>query len=374
MIGAEQFGSDALVHVTNLDIYYICDMEKGVTKEDTITMDEINKRTGGERRRVDDFPKNYKPYVRDPNRVYKKRVGQMPNGKTYYFDDLTGERFGRLVVEKLDHIKIVGIGRKYYWVCKCDCGKITVVDAGSLKTGHTQSCGCYRTSQRSKQITERSTTHGLSHDPLYIEWISINRRCLNPKDRAYKKYSKYGICKEWRRTEPPGVPISNLEPFFKFKEWALANGYKKGLTIDRIKGWLGYSPDNCRWADAIVQSNNTSKNIWFWDGEEWLTGPMLCRKYGIDDVRNVRIDQKIFAKKGRSSWTIHELITWVKDKERDKLGKYTVPNADGILYRLSDKGREYDTIVLIHKVAPPPDGGPYIRKGYKPDGQQYKEG
>lgn len=332
-------------------------------------MDEINKRTGGERRRVDDFPKDYKLYARDPNRVYKKRVEQMTNGKLTCFDDLTGERFGRLVVEELDHIKEGSVRNRFYWLCKCDCGKTIVTDSSSLRCGHTRSCGCYRSDIQAKRMENLNKTHGLSNDPLYIEWLNINHRCLSPYATSYAVYSKYGICEEWKRTEPFGTPVTNLEPFFNFREWSITHGYKKGLTIDRINGWIGYRPDNCRWADPVTQSNNTNRNVWYWDGEAWLTISMICRKYDVSDDDIDRITKWMRPVKGYKPWTIHEFMTWIKDKDRDRIGKRKGANADKRLCVLSNSGYLYDTIVLIHKVAPPPDGGSYIRKGYKPDGQ-----
>lgn len=52
--------------------------------------------------------------------------------------DLSGKRFGRLVVLDLDHI----LNRKSYWKCKCDCGNETVVLGSNLSKGTTKSCGC----------------------------------------------------------------------------------------------------------------------------------------------------------------------------------------------------------------------------------------
>lgn len=54
--------------------------------------------------------------------------------------DLTGQRFGRLTV-------IREVGRNAHneilWECLCDCGNIVVVAGYALRSGHTQSCGCY---------------------------------------------------------------------------------------------------------------------------------------------------------------------------------------------------------------------------------------
>ena len=53
---------------------------------------------------------------------------------------LVGERYGRLTVLELDHVE----KSRRYWKCKCECGNITVVIEGNLKSGTTKSCGCLR--------------------------------------------------------------------------------------------------------------------------------------------------------------------------------------------------------------------------------------
>lgn len=63
--------------------------------------------------------------------------------------DLSGKEFGKLVVEKYSHTK-----GKPYWVCKCECGKVIVVNGGDLKLGKRVSCGC----------STKCRTHGLSNN------------------------------------------------------------------------------------------------------------------------------------------------------------------------------------------------------------------
>ena len=153
--------------------------------------------------------------------------------------DLTGKRFGRLTVIK----RVYREGSNLvYWLCKCDCGNKKEVRADSLKNGSTQSCGCY--------AKELATKHGLSHHPLYCIYNSMKERTTNKNIADYKYYGDRGIkvCKEWEND------------FMEFYNWAIDNGYKEGLSIDRIDVNGDYEPSNCRWATAKQQLNNRTFN------------------------------------------------------------------------------------------------------------------
>lgn len=163
------------------------------------------------------------------------------------FTDLTGMKFGRLtVLERAENYILPSSGKKRaQWLCECECGNRCVVQTSHLKSGHTQSCSCLN-----KDITKRrASTHGESKTPLYYVWKSMRQRCKNPNNSRYKDYGGRGIdvCVEW-------------DNFLNFKEWAYANGYKEGLTVDRINNDLGYCPSNCRIADYVVQANNKRGN------------------------------------------------------------------------------------------------------------------
>lgn len=152
--------------------------------------------------------------------------------------DLTGQRFGRLVVVERAESK----NKNSSWLCKCDCGKQTVVSAPNLKSGATRSCGC----GLQEATIERSTKHGGRYTKLYAVWIAMKDRCNNSNNKQFDDYGGRGIrvCKEW------------IDDFSAFQKWALANGYKGGLTIDRKDNDKGYAPDNCQWVTSKEQNNN----------------------------------------------------------------------------------------------------------------------
>jgi len=92
------------------------------------------------------------------------------------------------------------------------------------------------------------STHKLSKHPLMSIHGGMKQRCYNKKNSEYHRYGGRGIklCEEWE---------SN---FINFFNWAIENGYKKNLTIDRIDSNKGYSPKNCRFTTCLVQSQNQS--------------------------------------------------------------------------------------------------------------------
>ena len=76
------------------------------------------------------------------------------------------------------------------------------------------------------------------------------RRCYSPKCIMYKDYGAKGItvCPEWHDRNV-------------FRQWALENGYVKGLKIERIDGSKGYSPDNCQLAKKTISKNTRTRAI-----------------------------------------------------------------------------------------------------------------
>lgn len=148
--------------------------------------------------------------------------------------DLTGNVYTRLTVVSFSHMN----GKHSYWNCVCECGNTKKVRSDCLKYGLVKSCGCLNNEPK-------VIKHGHYGEKLYHVWGSLRHRCNNPNDKNYKYYGGRSItvCDEWA-------------DYMNFHNWAMANGYQNGLTIDRINNDGNYESSNCRWVTMTVQNRN----------------------------------------------------------------------------------------------------------------------
>lgn len=152
-------------------------------------------------------------------------------------DPMIGKQFGsRTVLARAGSAP----SRAALYLCRCVCGREDVVLGAYLRKGSSIKCLSCSASQ-----TKNRKTHGLSKTSVYASWKSMISRCSVPTNPAYKDYGARGItvCDAWK-------------DFSVFYNWALANGWAPGLSIDRIDVNAGYSPDNCRWATRAQQREN----------------------------------------------------------------------------------------------------------------------
>jgi hypothetical protein len=173
--------------------------------------------------------------------------------------DLVGRRFGIWTVESR------APSHRTSWICRCDCGTCAVVRDDSLKRGGSISCGCLtRTIPPDGKRRHRKTG-----SKEHFVWLSMIRRCTNPRQRSYERYGGRGIrvCDRWRRS---------------FEAFLSDMGHcPPGLTLERMDNEKGYQPDNCRWATWIDQANNTRASRIIEFGGRRQTVTQWAREIGI---------------------------------------------------------------------------------------------
>lgn len=158
--------------------------------------------------------------------------------------DITGKKYGKLTVLGVSGKSKEG---RLRWNCSCDCGGGGDYYKNNLDSGRSH-CGC-------DANTKPNLKHGLRNHPLYSIWIAMKSRCANPENQDYANYGGRGIsvCKEWE---------SSLQQFI-----ADMGERPEGFSLDRIDVNLGYSPDNCRWADWNTQMDNRRVTVRVEGGE-----------------------------------------------------------------------------------------------------------
>lgn len=248
-----------------------------------------------------------------------------------------GDKFGRLTVIK----EVKGIirpsgktDRKV--LCKCLCGNKKVISLIHLRrtTKPVRSCGCLK----SEILKETKTTHNLCNHPLYSVWNNIKRRTTdNPKNSHYRYYYGSGVrmCDEWKKD------------FKAFYDWAISNGYKEGLELDKdklspTKPGLLYSPEFCCFLTTQENKDYMRNSLTYLFDGEMLPINEISKRTGLSksSLRN-RIQY--------STTPIDEIF---KIGDRRKLGnnqkKLTKSQIVGI-YKSTLPFRE---IILKFKVSP----------------------
>lgn len=194
--------------------------------------------------------------------------------------DLTGKRFGKLVIVK----ELPPRSDKVYtkvqrlWECKCDCGNIKAILQTGLvrKTSATQSCGC------TNKIKKFKVPSFINYRRLYNIWHKMMRRCSNSKEKSYKNYGGRGIkvSKEW----------TNFSTFYT-DNYLL---YIPGLTIERLDVNGDYCKKNCTWISNQDQAKNRRTT-------RWING--MCAK---DACKTIGLNYGTFVQRLKSGKTIKQ--------------------------------------------------------------------
>ena len=187
--------------------------------------------------------------------------------------DLTGQRFGRLV--------IIERGENWHnstqarWRYRCDCGSYGIASRASLRLGTSRSCGCLREEHRLQSIITHGQTVGNKRSPTYRSWRGMIERCTKEWHHKYHLYGAIGVrvCERW----------------MDFANFLADMGERPaGLTIDRFPDKSGnYEPGNCRWATIDQQNNNRKNNLMvMYLGVEMTIADASRAAGSVIDVRN----------------------------------------------------------------------------------------
>lgn len=191
--------------------------------------------------------------------------------------DLTGKVYGRLTVISLDG----SMHKQSRWQCLCDCGKMTVVYAFSLKSGCTKSCGCLH-----KEII--SKPRGVNEDTKskeYRAWAGMKTRCYLTSSVGFKYWGGRGIkvCDRWLHSYKNFLSDMGRAP-------------SKKHTLERKDNNKNYGPDNCKWATMKEQAQNRRGTI-------SVNGVSLFDYCSSNNLPYSRVVNRI-----RRGWSINDAI------------------------------------------------------------------
>lgn len=222
-------------------------------------------------------------------------------------DQYIGRKFGRLVITGWKYVDKKG----YVFICNCDCGSISEILRSRLINYGVQSCGCL---QR-EILTRRNTIHGLT-DTYEARILSgMKTRIRNKNNKGYKNYGGRGltICERW-------LEKGGLTNFIA----DMGNAPDKSFSIERLDNNIGYSPDNCCWANVPVQSRHNRRI---------KLNQSIARE--IRDNFSNGMTRSEIARKYNISWEMSDAIvhnkSWREEAEeiRVRQGRLLIENTNG---------------------------------------------
>ena len=143
--------------------------------------------------------------------------------------NIDGQKFGNLVV-----LKYSGVDkrRQSLFLCRCDCGKDTIVKGTSLRSGRTKSCGCLR---NTTGVTAKLPDGISARNALF---------CQYKKNAEYRDYEFSLTLEQFSNLTHGECYYCGDSPKSIYKSYRSTGDYIYN-GIDRIDNSIGYTIDNC---------------------------------------------------------------------------------------------------------------------------------
>lgn len=280
--------------------------------------------------------------LRNCNRGTASCGCKFKNSKKYNFTDLTGNKYGQLMVlEKTDKFTKT---RGAVWLCKCDCGDLVELPTNSLTSGNNITCS-------------NKKNHTNNHlDPKWLRCGEIPIAHLNAiKNGAIKRNLSYNLTSEylWNLflSQNKKCALSGLDlKFTQSRNAAKTRALFTTASLDRIDCKIGYEEGNVRWVHKDLNKMKLHYN-----DELFYEYCRLCfqNQYSLNNIQRPSFDEYFMniafnvALRSDDVNIRHGAVLVTKDNKIIGAGyNGTIKHSDmsKIPYHIRDKKRKY----MIH--------------------------
>jgi hypothetical protein len=171
-------------------------------------------------------------------------------------------------------------------ICRCDCGgEHETLYTNLINKRPIKSCGC--------TPNPGAVKHGLSSSPEHAVWMSMLKRCRNPRSTSYHNYGGRGIsvCKEWSDKK------TGFQTFLR----DMGKRPTEKHQIDRRENDGNYKPGNCRWVVSAINNRNRRNTV-----NLTLDGETMCLS---EWARHLGMGVTTLYQRLKSGWSVEKALT-----------------------------------------------------------------
>lgn len=235
--------------------------------------------------------------------------------------DLTGKRFGRLLVVSKQAKRQEIVSRECEWLCICDCGMSVIARSVSLRYGKKKSCGCLQRESRHTRIRKKGIDNPLfgveSKKLIDLTGLRFGRLFVIEK----RQHPKYSTAYWWCECD------CGAEKLISSSTLRSGNGKSCGCLNKelRIEAWRQNGSKASKWKGGRFTSKNGYVSLYTGPGqsripehrlvmEEHIGRPLL-KKETVHHKNGVRNDNRIenlelWSKSHPSGQRVEDKVAW----------------------------------------------------------------